>query len=534
MMAEYQQWTGGSEELTQVLCYYGSLYGAHIVLLAMLSAITVYRREMSCNHCYAEQGEEEEEEEKREGVENERDVGNHREAVATNHFFTSLPHLMKSPCRRSESEEEAAVDELLELAGLYCSGAALTPVWEGILELVSTEYHRPRLAWSYDSEEEAKGQKCCRTLKKRQRRRSLPTVMNCSSFPEFDRAVDSSHACENFREASSFCPFSRGLPADALIHILTFLLPKDIVSFACASKSCRRTVDGGDCSASSHDHNQSQSQVDQIQQSETSRALWMRDYAWTVHAWDIGQQALYRSGGWDESALIFDKDFYFRFGLGFINYVLAGQNTMQCCLVGLHGNIYDLGLFLLSHPGSPETVMVQAGKDATAFFESVGHSRGARRLAQSLCVLVDCARTQQPVTGTVTDQEHQKCNQPASCGLAPTRYTQQCSKREEETVSSLCSQLPAFVEIPSIEHAPVCMPRSSMSSACVGGGTLQNIRSAFFQEENTFRQIANRRFAAQSAFGDCNIFYDPFCRQWKAWYSDSETFQPVFIHNLSA
>jgi len=362
--------------------------------------------------------------------------------------------------------------------------------------------------------------------------------MNCSCFPEFDRAVDSPHACENSGESTSFCPFSRGLPADALIHILTFLLPKDIVSFACASKSCRRTVDGDDCSANADDHNQSQSQMEQIQQSETSRALWrslwMRDYAWTVHAWDIGQQALDRSGGWDESALLFDKDFYFRFGLGFINYVLAGQNTMQCCLVGLHGNIYDLGLFLLSHPGSPETVMVQAGKDATAFFESVGHSRGARRLAQSLCVLVDCARTQQPVTGTLTDQGHQKCHQPAPCGLAPTRYTQQCNKSKEETVSSLCSQLPAFAEIPSIEHVPVCMPRSSKSSACVGGGTLQNIRSAFLQEEDTFRQIANRRFAAQSAFGDCNIFYDPFCRQWKAWYSDSETFHPVYIHNLSA
>ena len=524
-MAEYQQWTGGSEELAQVLCHYGSLYGAHIVLLAMLSAITVYRREMSCNHCYAEQ---EEEEEKREGAENERDQRNHRETEATSHFYTSLPHLVKSPCRRFESEEEeeeAAFDELLELAGLYCSGAALTPVWEGILELVSTEYHRPRLAWSVESEEEARAEKCCRKLKKRPRQRSAPTVMS-TFFPQIDCAVDAPYARENNGECSSFCPFSRGLPADALIHILTFLLPKDIVSFACASKSCRRTVDGGD------------STFDQIQQSETSRALWrslwMRDYAWTVHAWDIGQQALNRSGGWNESALVFDKDFYFRFGLGFINYVLAGQNTMQCCLVGLHGNIYDLGLFLLSHPGSPETVMVQAGKDATAFFESVGHSRGARRLAQSLCVLVDCARTQQAVAGTVIDQGHRKCNQPAPCGLAPTRYTQQCNKSKEKTVSSLCSQLPAFVEIPSIENVPVCMPRSSISSACVGGGTLQSIRSAFSQEENMFRQSANRRFAALSAFGDCNIFYDPICRQWKAWYSDSETFHPVFINDLSA
>ena len=54
--------------------------------------------------------------------------------------------------------------------------------------------------------------------------------------------------------------------------------------------------------------------------------------------------------------------------------MLAGRNTEESCLVGLEGGVYDLTDFLEVHPGSKETILVNAGGDATAFFEDVGHS----------------------------------------------------------------------------------------------------------------------------------------------------------------
>mmetsp|Transcript_14237 Transcript_14237/g.29208 ORF Transcript_14237/g.29208 Transcript_14237/m.29208 type:complete len:708 (+) Transcript_14237:72-2195(+) len=57
------------------------------------------------------------------------------------------------------------------------------------------------------------------------------------------------------------------------------------------------------------------------------------------------------------------------------------------CLVGLHGSVYDVAGFLTHHPGSKETLLDNAGGDATEFFEDVGHSRIARRLLASLEIL---------------------------------------------------------------------------------------------------------------------------------------------------
>lgn len=53
-------------------------------------------------------------------------------------------------------------------------------------------------------------------------------------------------------------------------------------------------------------------------------------------------------------------------------------------MVGVHGRLYDVTEFMHRHPGSPETLMDNAGADATEFFEDVGHSKNARDLMTSL------------------------------------------------------------------------------------------------------------------------------------------------------
>lgn len=53
-------------------------------------------------------------------------------------------------------------------------------------------------------------------------------------------------------------------------------------------------------------------------------------------------------------------------------------------MVGLYGRLYDITEFMHRHPGSPETLMDNAGADATHLFEDVGHSANARELMASL------------------------------------------------------------------------------------------------------------------------------------------------------
>jgi hypothetical protein len=63
------------------------------------------------------------------------------------------------------------------------------------------------------------------------------------------------------------------------------------------------------------------------------------------------------------------------------------QQQQQRCLVGIHGSVYDISQFLDEHPGSPETLLDNSGGDATEFFESVGHSRVARRMMPPLQII---------------------------------------------------------------------------------------------------------------------------------------------------
>lgn len=81
------------------------------------------------------------------------------------------------------------------------------------------------------------------------------------------------------------------------------------------------------------------------------------------------------------------KRYFSVFELCWIDFVIAGFDTEQRCLVGVHGVVYDVTGFLDAHPGSKETVLMQGGMDATAFFEDVCHSSAARSLMKDFSLL---------------------------------------------------------------------------------------------------------------------------------------------------
>ncbi|KAL0878737.1 hypothetical protein ABMA27_003785 [Loxostege sticticalis] len=46
----------------------------------------------------------------------------------------------------------------------------------------------------------------------------------------------------------------------------------------------------------------------------------------------------------------------------------------------IHNDVYDVTKFLEEHPGGEDTLLENAGKDASQAFEDVGHSEDAREL----------------------------------------------------------------------------------------------------------------------------------------------------------
>jgi hypothetical protein len=335
--------------------------------------------------------------------------------------------------------DRASTEDLLESAGNYCSGGPILAAALSVLARMSSGVQE-------DNPEEI-----------------LARTIRANILKAITQSNDDSH-------------FLRMLPPDAHVNILSFLHPKDVVTFTCVSRSCQAVVDVLDSSAA------------------LWKNLWLRDYGWLVYSWDAGRDALKRSHGRD--SVKFSKDFYFRFSQAYMNYILAGQNTFDRCLVGLHGNIYDLTRFLNDHPGSPDTVMVHAGRDATSFFEDVRHSMIARRLAQSLCVVVDAA-----------------CLENDSCGVLPTL----------KTVG--VASLPPAVDNQSI-------PFDQHKRFYKRPGTLLGLKNSFQTQLSQLQTKVDRRFANNSnVLSHVNVFYDPFDRQWKAWYTDS-SFQTVFLDQI--
>ena len=90
-----------------------------------------------------------------------------------------------------------------------------------------------------------------------------------------------------------------------------------------------------------------------------------------------------------KTATITMKEFYFVFGECYIDYLLANKNTIDECLLGLHGHIFDFTHFAEYHPGLIDPILKECGGDATYFFEDIPHSYGARNIARQLCVLVN-------------------------------------------------------------------------------------------------------------------------------------------------
>ena len=148
--------------------------------------------------------------------------------------------------------------------------------------------------------------------------------------------------------------------------------------------------------------------------------------------------------------------------------------------------------------------MVHSGRDATDFFDDIRHSTGARKMAMSMCVVVN--RSAQ--------------NENNECGLFPTNHTEV----DEDTNYPLPPRLADGADnlLKTRKRRPPS--RTGNNGVSNGGGTLHQMRTRFMEERE---QVRNRNMRIYS--GDPTIlgqqvhtYFDPFTREWCIWYTDTD------------
>lgn len=349
------------------------------------------------------------------------------------------------------------------------------------------------------------------------------------------------------------------LPSDAQIGIFSYLPPQDVLAFTCTNRAGRNLLEEGDTKTlppAGEDNIEDDSFVDfHGENGDTALLIWkamfQRDYSWVLSDWEIGKEAFDRSirdgQGLQQqqhqqhnsnSRTIFQhltsiilgtehdssdhlrasigsmhptssmKDFYFTFTETWLNYTIAGCNTDEKCLIGLHGHVFDISNFVEDHPGSTETLLLQAGRDATVFFESMGHSLNARKLAIGMVAVVNgqCARIN--FTGAEGSNPYMQLRAGA---LGPLFNTWGLIKPWDRSLD-IKRKIVGFL-----------IPRKRSRPRFQGG--LHRIRERIAREEQM--QLAHAaRWTSEilgpnGLFGGVHPYFDPF-RGWRWWYTDRD------------
>lgn len=378
--------------------------------------------------------------------------------------------------------------------------------------------------------------------------------------PTRSKSVDNLITTSN-RELMNLIAKARGayldillLPNENQIGIFSYLHPKDVLNYSCTSWRGRRMLDDSSAvqNVTPPEQNNHDSFYEKCHPSSERytatliwKALFQRDFAWILKDWEVGREALHRSmdslmeeanSSSDErfigttescsrknsamdhilSTIQYDsrsrrdvpqnfhcgvtslKEFYFIFNETWLNYTIAGCNSVHKCLIGLHGHVFDISTFVEQHPGSTETLLLQAGRDATVFFETMGHSLGARRLALGHCAVVNasCLRW----TSSSGEGRSHSNDRASYWGLV-----QPCSPELQRTKLT-----PGFI-----------IPRKRSKPRTYGGLNRfrQQLNSEYDAELIKADRWGHTTLGLGNLFGGVQVYYDPICCRWRWWYT---------------
>ena len=148
--------------------------------------------------------------------------------------------------------------------------------------------------------------------------------------------------------------------------------------------------------------------------------------------------------------------------------------------------------------------MVYSGRDATRFFDDMGHSIGARKLAMSMCVVVN--RSAQ--------------SENDDCGVFPTDHTE----IDEAAEFPLPPRLPEGEDNLIGKRGQGLRSRIRNNRISNGGGTLQKMRNRFHDEKEQVRNRNARKYSDDPTIlgNNVNTYFDPFRREWRIWYTDTD------------
>lgn len=327
-----------------------------------------------------------------------------------------------------------------------------------------------------------------------------PKERGISKVDEESRSVNSnqhlSNPCIHNLEHHSL----HTLPQEIQIKCMTYLHPKDILTLSCVDSQLNNLI---------------YKEIDDRSMSSTIwSALFQRDFVRVLTECQYGQDAVKRSmyhgtlccprpvlsqilpktskfKSISNRNCLTMKDFYFTFGQTWQSYILAGR-TQNPTLVGIHGHIFDMTSFLESHPGSPETIIMQGGgKDATQIFESLGHSTAARSIGvHKLLQVVD-----------------------ASCCKGEGGNRNGYGILTGSQIRNLIGIIPNV--------------RSKASIPC----TTAKLRRKLILDQTLANEMLRKKMmnkADTDKWSEMNVYFDPLSNSWKGWYLNS-VFDPVFL-----
>ena len=290
------------------------------------------------------------------------------------------------------------------------------------------------------------------------------------------------------------------MPLDIWTQISSFLHPKDVITVSMVNRILKNFI---------------------LSNEVLWYTLWKRDYSVLLTNWDVGQKVLERSLPWNcplilethlqsllpPSTIIVGltptgtttnsrrgsmMDFYFQFGQSWMNHFLAGYTggDNRKCFTGLHGHVFDITNFMHSHPGSLETLIVHAGgKDASQFFEDVGHSKAARRMANSQLLAIFNPWTVSSTTTTTATSLQINTNR-------------------------------------SLNHESSALPMARQARP-IKSGTLHRIWKQYQKEQHLAHKTAQTTHHHTLILGHTNVYFDSLRGKWYSWYLNLEM-EPIF------
>ena len=539
-------------------------YGIQIIVLMTLIAITIFRKEMSCNHCYsappppAEPSPSQQQEHGTTTTTADQCTASTSSSTASTKIIIKLLH---------DEMDHVKTESLLEEAGCYGSGTYT--LFLNTIRLLQRFFlvFRPNentcYYYNYYS--------CCHPFvllhyhmwgsialwwNVAAEERRLEDILDgadnwCVLGPQPSSTLTSSDSALLVANSSSNsnntkiildtsgifpgCTASQHLPNDVLVQIFSYLHPQDIISFSCTNRNIHYAllisqphVDERDVhdSLQVHDNDRTSKHHHHHHHHELSHAIWKtvwyRDYGWLVTQWEVGRMALERSFAQQScrseyehltatrttvpttattnslDTISYSAKFYFRFGMSYVNYLIAGHSNRHQCFIGLGGHIYDITKFVDHHPGSSETLLVHSGRDVSSIFETMRHTVSARIMAEQFCVVVDTSLL------------------PEGVGARPTRLL----LRQVGTLIS--DNIVSPVSTPAVSHR--CHSNRPIPS------TLEYLYDTFIEEHEIYERQVEVLLATlppDTVVGEIHVYYDPMIDEWRGWYMNTN-FESVF------